>query len=117
MQFPRRSRAGVGFEALFEVHNLSPETWLPWNSDESGVRLGFHFRRDGDPRWNEYLHRFDLSGQVAPGQTATLTGFIATPTEPGTDTVKIDLVSEGVTWFEPQGSTPLELQLVVEPGS
>ena len=24
LQFPRRSRAGVGFEALFEVRNLSP---------------------------------------------------------------------------------------------
>ena len=45
-----------------------------------------------------------------------MTGYLATPTEPGSYTVKVDLVAEGVTWFEPQGSTPLELRLVVEPG-
>ena len=117
LQFPTRSNADVGFEARFEVRNLSPETWLPWSSDEPGVRLGFHFRRDGETQWHEYLHRFDLSGPVAPGQSATLTGFIATPGEPGFYTVKIDLVSEGVTWFELQGSTPLVVRLTVEPRS
>ena len=116
IRFPGRSRAGVGFEALFRVRNLSAETWLPWSPDEPGVRLGFRFRRDGDTQWNEYLHRFDLSGPVAPGQTVAMTGFIATPTEPGIYTVKVDLVAEEVTWFEPRGSTPLEIQLVVEPG-
>ena len=29
-------------------------------------------------------------------------GFIATPTVPGPYTVKVDLVDEEVTWFEPQ---------------
>ena len=116
VQFPARSSAGVGFEARFRVRNLSPETWLPWSADEPGVRLGFRFRRDGDDQWNEYLHRFDLSGPVAPGGTVAMTGFIATPTEPGIYTVKVDLVAEEVTWFEPRGSTPLEIQLVVEPG-
>ena len=116
MQFPGRSSPGVGFEARFRVRNLSPEIWLPWGADEPGVRLGFHFHRDGDDESTEYLHRFDLTGAVAPGETAAMTGYLATPTEPGSYTVKVDLVAEGVTWFEPQGSTPLELRLVVEPG-
>ena len=116
LRFPDRSRAGVGFEARFRVRNLSPETWRPWSSDEPGVRLGFYFRRDDDDQWNEYLHRFDLGAPVASGETAIMTGFIATPAQPGLYTVKVDLVAEEVTWFEPQGSIPLEIQLVVDPG-
>lgn len=115
LQFPARSEAGVGFEARFRVRNLSAETWRPWRSHDPGVRLGFRLRRDGDDEWTEYPHRFDLDGPVAPQQTAEMTGFIATPTVPGPYTVKVDLVDEGVTWFEPQGSTPITIPLVVLP--
>ena len=82
---------------------------------KSGVRLGFRLRRDGDTQSHEYPHRFDLTGAVAPGETASMTGYITAPTEPGVYVIKVDLVAEGVTWFEAQGSRPIELRLEVEP--
>lgn len=115
VQFPERSNAEAGFEARFQVRNLSPEIWWPWSDGESGVRLGFRLRRDGDTQSHEYPHRFDLTGAVAPGETASMTGYITAPTEPGVYVIKVDLVAEGVTWFEAQGSRPIELRLEVEP--
>lgn len=60
-------------------------------------QAGFRFRRDGDDESTEYPHRFDLTDAVAPGETGVMTGYLATPTEPGSYTVKVDLVAEGVT--------------------
>ena len=59
-------------------------------------------------------HREPLPNDVPPGQTVSLTFNCPAPAEPGRYVLKLDLVAEGVTWFETAGSratsTPLEVR-------
>lgn len=59
-------------------------------------------------------HREPLPNDVPPGQTVALTFNCPAPVEPGRYVLKLDLVAEGVTWFETAGSraasTPLEVR-------
>ncbi len=50
------------------------------------------------------FYRHDLAGPVAPGQTIDVDLACPVPDARGPHYLKFDLVEEGVTWFEPQGS-------------
>jgi hypothetical protein len=49
-----------------------------------------------------------------PGETVELTFACPAPVERGAGQMKIDLVAEGVTWFEPTGSSTAVIPLEVE---
>ena len=51
--------------------------------------------------------RTPLSADVAPGASTTVAASITTPRTAGTYTLTIDLVREGVAWFQSLGSAPL----------
>jgi len=50
------------------------------------------------------FYRHDLSGPVAPGQSVDVDVSCPVPDTRGRHYFKFDLVEEGVTWFEPQGT-------------
>jgi hypothetical protein len=57
--------------------------------------------------------RARLASDVAPGQQVALTVSCAAPESAGTYAMKLDMVAEGLTWFEPQGSATVTIPLVV----
>lgn len=56
----------------------------------------------------DYL-RLPLPRAVAPKQSLELLAPVAAPPEPGRFKLRLDLVAEGVCWFEHMGSPPLTL--------
>ena len=56
-------------------------------------------------------HREPLPHDVAPGQAVTVSCRCALPPGPGRRGIKVDLVAEGMTWFEAAGSSAPILML------
>ncbi|MEP6694839.1 MAG: hypothetical protein ABJB39_09355, partial [Chloroflexota bacterium] len=57
--------------------------------------------------------RTPLAANVEPGASANVTLKVGTPSTPGTYTLTIDPVREGVGWFESFGSAPYRVPAVV----
>lgn len=50
--------------------------------------------------------RRELEADVPPGSSRALELTVAPPERPGTYTLLVDLVQEGVSWFQPRGTVP-----------
>ena len=96
------------------ITNLGSGTWHP--SSRSGVghvAVGVQLLdRDGRLLVRDH-YRLALPHAVAPGQTVAVTCACPAPSEPGACQFKIDMVAEGVTWFEAAGSTAPVVSLAV----
>lgn len=89
-----------------------------WRSAEDGrrghVRLGARLvAPDGD---RDYW-RAPLPSDVLPGATADVQASMPAPITPGEYTVVLDLVDEGIAWFEEDGSRVARFSLQVAAGS
>jgi SAM-dependent methyltransferase len=94
------------------VQNVGSVTWLAGSTVHGGVNLGVHLRaRDGHPISVDFA-RIALEGRTAPGHTQRLE-FALPPPEPGDYLLEFDLVSEGVGWFEMNGSATVTLAITV----
>lgn len=95
------------------VQNVGSVSWLPGSTTHGGVNLGVHLReRDGGPISVDFA-RITLEGTTSPGQTRTLEFALAPPPGPGDYLLEFDLVSEGVGWFEMNGSATVTLAIGV----
>ena len=94
------------------VKNSSACYWQA--SEESGIFLVNRWL-DSDGKAVGVLDgRSDLPGSVAPAAETKLEISVKAPTAAGLWTLELDLVEEGVTWFQDQGSTPLQIKCVVK---
>jgi hypothetical protein len=96
------------------VTNTGTATWRAQGTSDIGhVRLGVQLL-DADNRLavRDY-HRVALPHAVAPGETVTLSVQCPAPAKSGPYRLKLDMVAEGVTWFETAGSTPASLSIDV----
>ena len=94
------------------LSNIGQATWLPGATRVGGVNLGVHLRtRDGKPLDVDYA-RIHLADETAPGSTQGI-DFILNPLPPGEYTLEFDLVSEGVGWFEANGSATVSVPITV----
>ncbi len=57
--------------------------------------------------------RAPLPEGLAAGASATIALDVKAPDEKGRWVLEVDLVDEGVSWFQEQGSTPCQLELSV----
>ena len=57
--------------------------------------------------------RHPLPADVSPGDACVMPVSFAAPDAPGRYAVKVDLVAEGVTWFETSGTIPAIHSLIV----
>jgi hypothetical protein len=51
---------------------------------------------------------------VAPGESAAVEARFRLPATPGRYFLLLDMVDEGIAWFEQHGSSALEIDLLVE---
>jgi len=57
--------------------------------------------------------RTKLPGDLASGQSVSLSAQVAAPSAPGTYSLRFDLVQEGVAWFSLKGAAPTDFTVVV----
>jgi protein tyrosine/serine phosphatase len=109
---PARIVAGAATELRVRVTNTSRQP-IPFQSaHDRGVHLGAHLRLTGGGDPIELrAGRVDL--ELAPGATTELTLPLPPIASPGRYEVEVDLVDEGVKWFQALGSQPLTLPIEV----
>ena len=103
LQLPDHASVRQTITGSVIVENRSPRRWLAHNA--APVLLGFrvldaagNMVRDG---------RSGTHADFAPGARQRIAFDILAPDAPGRYTVKVDMVFEGIAWFESFGSTPV----------
>jgi len=102
-------RAGVPVSISVDITNTGVARWLHENTEIFGiVRLAAHLFNEQGELVDFDFTRHGLPRSVEPGERLAMS--ISLPLLPaGRHIVVIDLVAEGVTWFENVGSTPVSL--------
>jgi glycosyltransferase involved in cell wall biosynthesis/SAM-dependent methyltransferase len=112
---PRRVEAGDAIELAITVKNLGDTLWLNGQTVRAGVVMPGVKITDARGEVIAELHGHPmLPHAVPPGQSVEFEVQLIAPAEPGTYTVKIDLVDQHVCWFEERGSQPLVFSFEVE---
>ena len=108
-------RVGEMIEGDATVQNVGPVIWLPGDTPLGGVNLGVHLRMRGGAPLAVDFARVRLIGSTAPGEMQDVS-FSLKPPDPGEYLLEFDLVSEGVGWFEMNGSATVSVALTVFEG-
>jgi hypothetical protein len=94
--------------------NVGSGTWRPSSPSGLGhVRLGLQLLDAEGRVIVKDFHRVALPRAIAPGQSVAFVFSCPAPPAPGVYGLKCDLVAEGVTWFETEGSVPASRRLRV----
>jgi ubiquinone/menaquinone biosynthesis C-methylase UbiE len=112
---PDRLTRNARLSLTVRVTNTGAAIWRPASEAGTGhVKLGIQLLDSSGHLLARDYHRVALPHEVAPGGTAVLVAHVPAPADPATYRLKLDLVSEGVTWFEQAGSHAAVRTLVVE---
>ena len=105
---------GAAMSLRIEVRNAGASRWATMSHTARPVRVGVQLL-DGERRLIDRNYaRHSLPNDVSPGQGCLMAVTFSAPEAPGQYAVKIDLVAEGVAWFETLGTTPAIHPIVVE---
>ncbi len=111
---PESATRGSAVGMKVSATNIGSGTWRPSTRSGLGrVMLGVQLLDSEGRMVTRDYQRVSLSCAVAPRQTVTMAFECPAPAEPGRFRLKLDLVVEGVTWFEMVGSTPASMPLLV----
>lgn len=101
------TRKGSEFTDALRIRNSGSVTWKARGRRFGGqVTCGLKvFNAQGTVLIREDLGRTPLPRDVAPGEQVDITMRVAGSLEPGGYHLRYDMVVEGVTWFESEGST------------
>lgn len=111
LALPRRADAGTTGEIVARVRNRSRGAWEP-----SGVfPVSLSYRLEAEPAPGRVVEgpRVSIGGQVGPGADVHAVVPVTWPGEPGRYRLTVDLLIEGVAWFEARVGRPLA-ETVVE---
>lgn len=107
---------GTPFLAQITVTNIGSTIWLPMSSPKGPVQLGVHLLdRNGTLINLDYSRHRLMPGEgrpIMPGETIHFETTVPSPAK-GQHTLAFDLVSEGITWFEMNGSQAVRLEVEV----
>ena len=113
---------GEKVHVTLTVHNDGFETWRATGANAH--RVGFDVRdtapgpRALPPAPGSYPTRISLAADVPPGAEATIAADLPASTAVGHRVLQVDVVEEGITWFESAGDIPLQVGLdVIAPSS
>jgi hypothetical protein len=102
---PILGRSGKPLKVKTRVHNLSARPFpAAATYGRRLVRLGAQLCAGDGTLINRDYARADLPASLGPGDSTAVSLQFPALTRPGAYTVKFDLVSEGVDWFERCGS-------------
>lgn len=105
---------GEAVELLVTAHNTGLSRWLSTNVHGVGVvNLGAHLYDGTDRLLYLDFYRRGLGRDVLPGETVQLNASIPFQKK-GTFKLALDLVSEGVCWFENLGCQPKHVIVIVQ---
>jgi MoaA/NifB/PqqE/SkfB family radical SAM enzyme len=111
---PLKAKAAQPLALKTKVKNLSTR---PFRAQASYgrrlVRLGAQLLDENGTMINRDYARAWLPGDIDGGSQAEVPIEIAAPPQPGRYTLKFDLVSEGIDWFEACGSQTTTHRLIV----
>jgi SAM-dependent methyltransferase len=110
---PSRARPGKTVTLTLTATNIGSVTWRAQPGVTGQTQLGIQLLDPDGRVVDKDFARGRLPADVVPGGSAALTVPFPAPGAPGEYTLKLDLVCEGVTWFEPVGSTPVTIPLAV----
>ena len=103
----RLVRDGPSVRGAVAAHNSGDTIWLGGGGLVGRVQVGVQLL-DGNRRLvNKEFSRAGLSGDVAPGGRIETAIELILPDSAAGFVLKIDLVDEGVCWFEDVGSMPI----------
>jgi glycosyltransferase involved in cell wall biosynthesis/SAM-dependent methyltransferase len=106
---------GARLNVTVKIRNTGDTLWLNGQPLRAGVVMPGVRVIDEHGEIVSEVHGYPmLPRSVAPGQSLTINIPCTVPIEPGTYTVKIDLVDQHVCWFEERGSQPLRFSFDVE---
>ena len=114
--------AAQGFRAerngLYTLHitvkNTGSQTWFGGNS-RIPVNASYRWLDSNGRRLQIEGNRAALScGALPPGTSHSLDLGVLAPPQPGSYSLLISMVQEGVAWFVDQGASPLLLRVTVE---
>lgn len=111
---PSVMRAGEKLDIYFKVKNLGSETWPAVGTRDFRYQVNMGNRWIKGSRESED-NRAVMKADLSPGAETDMTLRITAPQEPGRYTLLIDMVHEGVTWFEQRGARPLLIDVIVRP--
>jgi hypothetical protein len=93
---------------LVSVTNRGATTWPGGLDRGPAVRLGHRWLRPDGSLLEENTPRSGLPSALAPGETVLAPVSVVTPAERGAYLLEIDLVHEGVRWFDAAVRLPVE---------
>lgn len=103
---------GTPFLARITVRNSGSNIWLPLSAPKAPVQLGVHLLdRNGTLINMDYSRHRLTPGEgrpIQPGETVLLETPVPSPPK-GEYILSFDMVSEGITWFEMNGSAAVRL--------
>ncbi len=112
---PRRLAAGEKLNLAIRIRNTGDTLWLNGQTLRLGVVMpGVTVRNEAGEIISEVHGHPMLPRAVAPGQSFAIDIPCPVPLEPGTYTIKIDLVDQHICWFEERGSQPVVLSFEVK---
>jgi hypothetical protein len=111
---PSTVAPGAAVSFRIEVRNVGPGRWNTTVRTARPVRVGVQLLDSERHLIDRDYARHSLPGDQWPGQSCVMPVSFSAPAVPGQYAVKIDLVTEGVSWFETSGTTPAIHRIVVE---
>jgi len=100
-------RDGLKVSGTVSIRNVGDTVWLG-NGDRTGsVLLGIHLLDSSRSMLQPDFCRVPLTSDVPPGNRLDLNVNVTLPDARTPYVLKVDLVDEGVCWFEEAGSRPI----------
>ncbi|HEY7786463.1 MAG TPA: methyltransferase domain-containing protein [Pyrinomonadaceae bacterium] len=114
-EWPRKFSIAEKIELVISLRNTGDTVWLVSKAPMAGrVRVGLKILDDRKQVVHEVhgLPRLQLA--MVPNAATVLNVSCNAPTSKGRYTLKLDLLSQDICWFEDRGSTTLELDFEVD---
>jgi hypothetical protein len=89
-----------------EIQNIGSMPWIADAQIRGHVRVGVQLLDSGRQLIDRDYARQPIAHDVPSGHTFSTNMRFKAPPTPGWYFLKVDLVSEGVSWFEAHGSAP-----------
>ncbi|HEX5068714.1 MAG TPA: class I SAM-dependent methyltransferase [Vicinamibacterales bacterium] len=105
------SRSGSRVRGTATIRNTGDTLWLGGGDTVGHVRVGIQLLNRDRRLLNMEFARVPLAAPVAAGASATVALDLLLPEETTPYVLKIDMVDEGICWFEDAGSTPIYLPM------